>query len=53
MRTVQDDRPIEARIAARYASLSPKERRAADALLAHLDEKKRQSAANAKTGKRT
>ncbi|MFS0886345.1 MurR/RpiR family transcriptional regulator [Aeromicrobium sp. 179-A 4D2 NHS] len=38
MRTVQDDRPIEARIAARYASLSPKERRAADALLAHLDD---------------
>lgn len=36
MRT--DGPPIEARIADRYASLSPQERRAADALLANLDD---------------
>ncbi|GAA3531580.1 rpiR family transcriptional regulator [Aeromicrobium flavum] len=33
-----DARPIEARIAERYATLSPQERRAADALLDHLDD---------------
>lgn len=36
MRT--DGPPIEARIADRYATLSPQERRAADALLDHLDD---------------
>ena len=36
--TTSDVRPIEARIAERYPSLSPQERRAADALLDHLDD---------------
>lgn len=35
---VQTDRRIDERIAERYADLSPQERRAADVLLAHLDD---------------
>lgn len=38
MTALADGRPIEARIAERYATLSPQERRAADTLLDHLDD---------------
>jgi len=36
--TIVDGKPIEARIAERYATLAPQERRAADCLLDHLDD---------------
>jgi len=38
MTATSDARPIESRIAERYPTLSPQERRAADALLDHLDD---------------